>query len=215
MRTPLRRLDQAELDRVPVERRKVLQPPELHRPQAALAVGLHVVGEHRIGQQRHVAEHIVEDVRLLQVVELRARADELASGETAVGEVVEEHLVRHEARHGHDLEARARLQLDIDLGEVRNAAAVEVQRLQPAQHGGVSAVLQDVDLASIQEIPHGMFVSRIALPVLVDDMVIVARGCGTAHAGNVGRTGAFVTSRECARRLPARAGCGRPHLPAR
>ena len=64
--------------------------------QAADAVGLDVVGDHRVHQQRHVAEHVVEDVGLFQVVEFVRLADEVAGREAAVGEVVEEHLVGHQ-----------------------------------------------------------------------------------------------------------------------
>src|SRR6185503_14910142 len=91
-------LDQAELDRVPVDAREVGQHAELLRAQAALAVCLDVVGHHRVHQHRHVAEHIVEHVGLLDVVELAELADELPGGEAPVGEVLEKHLVRNEAR---------------------------------------------------------------------------------------------------------------------
>jgi hypothetical protein len=47
-----------------------------------------------------MAEDIVEDVRLLQVVQLVGLADELAGGEAAVGQVVEEHLVGDQPRNG-------------------------------------------------------------------------------------------------------------------
>ena len=61
--------DQAELDRIPVEPRKVMQVVQTQGAQPALAIGLHVVGEDRVGQHRHMAEHVVEDVRLRKVVE--------------------------------------------------------------------------------------------------------------------------------------------------
>ena len=81
---------------------------EVRRPQAALAIGLHVVGEHRVGEHRHVAEDVVEDVRLLQVVQLAGVADEPAGGKAPVGQMLEEHLVGHQAGHGHDAPAGER-----------------------------------------------------------------------------------------------------------
>ena len=70
MRRPSRLLDESELDRVPVDARELLEDAELACAQAAGAVRLDVVGDHRIHQHRHVAEDVVEDVRLLEVVEL-------------------------------------------------------------------------------------------------------------------------------------------------
>lgn len=52
-----------------------------------------------------MAEHVVENVRLLQIVELIAPADEVARNETTIGEVIEEHVVGHEAGHRHNLPA--------------------------------------------------------------------------------------------------------------
>ena len=81
MRRPSVAFDEAELDRVPVKPREVVQRTEfLKRALAALAIGLHVIGEHGMGEHRHMAEHVVEDVRLLDVVELVGAADELACG---------------------------------------------------------------------------------------------------------------------------------------
>ena len=82
MRRPSACSTQAELDRVPVHAREVRQHAELLRAQAAVAVGLDVVGDHRVHQHRHVAEHVVEDVGLLEVVELVRLADEAARRES-------------------------------------------------------------------------------------------------------------------------------------
>ena len=106
MRRPCGLLDQAELDRVPVQPREVYQRV---RPLPALCaaspVRLHVVGEHRVEQQRHVAEEIVEDVGLDDVVELRFLAQPDRHGEAALGEVLEEHRLGQQAGHGDDLPA--------------------------------------------------------------------------------------------------------------
>jgi hypothetical protein len=83
MRTPFGLADQAELDGVPVEPREEPHPLALDRLEAGAPVFGHVVGVGGVGQQRHVAEDVVEDVRLLEVVELLARADEGAGGEAA------------------------------------------------------------------------------------------------------------------------------------
>ncbi len=57
-----------------------------------------------------MAEHVVEDVGLLQIIELVAPADEIARDEAAVGEMLEEHLVGHQPGHGDHLPARRRHQ---------------------------------------------------------------------------------------------------------
>src|SRR3546814_20870756 len=65
----------------------------------AAAVGGHVVGEHRVHQQRHVAEQVVEQVRLLDVVDLVRAPDPPRHREAAVGQVVEEVKFRQQALH--------------------------------------------------------------------------------------------------------------------
>ena len=39
--------------------------------EADATVFVHVIGISRVGQKRHVAEDIVKDVRLLEIIELR------------------------------------------------------------------------------------------------------------------------------------------------
>ncbi len=129
----------------------------------------------------------MKDVRLLQVVELVASTDKLSRREPPVGQVIEEHLVRHKPRHGDNGEARARLELLVYDSEVRNAAAVEVQCLMPSQQRLVSPVREYRALTPVQEIPDGMVVRRIAGPVLVDDIVIVTYDGVSAHDLNVER----------------------------
>ena len=82
-----------------------MQLAAAQRAHAALAIGLHVVGEGGIGQHRHVAEDIVEDVWLLQVVQLIGLANEPSGREPAIGQMFEEHLVRRQARHRHNAPA--------------------------------------------------------------------------------------------------------------
>src|SRR3954452_1401748 len=68
--------DQAELDRVPVKPGQLPQMPEPQRLQPSRAIGLHVIGKDRVHQQRYMAVDVMKDIRLLQVVELVAVADE-------------------------------------------------------------------------------------------------------------------------------------------
>src|SRR4051812_21829836 len=172
-------LDQAELDRVPVDARKIGQHAELLRAQAALAVGLDIVGHHRVHQHRHVAEHIVEHVGLFDVVELAGLADELARGEAAVGEMLEEHLVRNQARHGDDLPAGA---LAEDVGqapEVGDRIGADRQPLHAVDKLVAGAARQQPGLALEERAPDRVLGARVLVPCLIDRPVRAFR----AHAG--------------------------------
>ena len=93
------RLMSGELDRVPREPRQICQLAELHRPLSTLAVGNHEICKDRVRQQRHMAKNVVEDIRLLEIVQLLLGADEDTSRKASVGEMVEEHVVGHESGH--------------------------------------------------------------------------------------------------------------------
>jgi hypothetical protein len=101
----LRRADQAELHRVPVQPRQQLAGIQPAGLQATGAVGLHVVGKGRHEEQRHMAEEVVKDIGLDHVVELFGLADPVGHREAALGQQREEGLFRDQARHGHDLPA--------------------------------------------------------------------------------------------------------------
>ena len=104
----LRRVQQPKLDRVPIEPGQVVQPAQTQGAQPSLAISLHVVGEDRIGQHRHMAEHVMENVRLLQIVKLIGAADKSARGKTAVGQVRVEYLVWNQPGHGNHTPAGER-----------------------------------------------------------------------------------------------------------
>ncbi|MEJ1970504.1 MAG: hypothetical protein WDN03_18030 [Rhizomicrobium sp.] len=164
--------DQPELDRVPVEPRQVLERPELvQRPLAALAIGFHVIGEDRVGQHRHMAEHVVEDIGLLQIVELAGAADELAGREAPVGEMVEEDLVRHQRRHRDDAPAGLPVQRLRQPLEVRNAVGGKLQLVQAGEEFVAGAAAQHLGLALEQRAPHGVLRRAVALPMLGDGEV--------------------------------------------
>src|SRR5690606_5221866 len=166
----------------------------------ALAVGLHIGGEVGVGQHRDVAEHIVEDVRLLQVVQLIRLADELARDEAAVGQVVEDDLVRHQPRHADHGPAGQGLKLGVDNLEIGNAARVQVQSVQAAHEGLAGAARQDGHLPLVQGVPGLVFDLGIAGPVLRDGPVgggafwrllenVLEVGHGNAPHGSDGLSG--------------------------
>ncbi len=77
-----------------------------------------------------MTEHVVENVGLLQIVTLLGRANETSGDETAIGEMFEEHLLRHEPGHGDDLPAGGFHQPFGKLVEVRDAWPRHAQHLQ-------------------------------------------------------------------------------------
>src|SRR6476646_5610982 len=171
-------VDQSELDRVPVDAREIGQHAELLRAQAAVAVGLDVVGHHRVHQHRHVAEHIVEHIGLFDVVELAGLADELAGREAAVGEMLEEHLVRNEARHGDDLPAGALAEHVGQPPEVRDRLGADRQPLHAVDELVTGAARQKPGLALEQRAPDRVLGAGVLVPRLIDRPVRAFR----AHA---------------------------------
>ena len=186
-----RRADQAEFHRVPVEAR---QKVDLGAGfQRALAVHLHVVGEHRVAEQRHVAEEIVEQVGLDQVVELGAGADPHRHRKAPMRQVIVEHRVGDQARHADDAPAGQLLQPRIDRREVGDAVA-DAERLE-ALHELIAGVdLGERRLPLDQQAPHGLVLVRVVggalrhRPVGRHACVVAAKVFqrGEVHAWNMG-----------------------------
>ncbi len=162
----------------------------VQRPHPALAIGLHVIGEDRMGQHRDMAEHVVEDVRLLDIVELVGAADELAGGKAAVGEMVEEDLVGHQRRHRDHAPARQPVQIVRQPLEIRDVIAHQAEPLQPVQIFVAGAPRQHLGLPLIQRLPDRVLGGAIALPMLVnreirpDVRMRFSQGFKTGHGRN-------------------------------
>src|SRR5690606_41574557 len=73
--------------------------------------------------------------------------------EAAVGQVVEEDLVRHQAGNADHGPAGQGLKLGVDDVEVGDAAGVQVQRVQAAQEGLAGAAGQDLHLPLVKRVP--------------------------------------------------------------
>ena len=110
-----------ELDRVPIKAREIVQLAALHGAAASLAIGLEEIGIDRIGEQRHVAEDIVEDVRLLKIIELVLGPDECRGGKAAVRQMLEESVVGDEPRDRHHAPAGDCGQALAQIGEIGDA----------------------------------------------------------------------------------------------
>ena len=187
---PLRGLDQPEFHRVPVQAREHLDRPEAVGLQPPAAVGLEVVGEHRVEEQRHVAEEIVEDVGLDDVVELRGRAQPHGHREAAVGEVLEEHEVGQQPRHRHQPPVRRGAEARVHAVEARDAhAEIEGGERRVELVAGVAR--HERGLARVEAAPQGVLGLRVGVPVLLDGVVgpharVVAAQAVDGFAGHRG-----------------------------
>ena len=99
-------------------------------------------------------EDIVEDVRLLQVIQLLGLANETPGHEAAIGEMLEKHRVGHQSRHRHHAPAGQSVQAFRQILEVGNASARQAEALNAFQESGAGPVLQHADLAGIQAGPR-------------------------------------------------------------
>ena len=155
-----RGVEQAELDGQPVQPRQV--DALLFRGlETELAVGVGEFGEPGIGQQRAVAEDLVEDVRFLQVVQLLGLADEGGDGKLLAGQQLEEGLERDQRRHSRHAPASGGFEHTIDLAELRNALQRQAELFDTVQILLAGAVLDPLQLASDQGVPHLMFAFRV------------------------------------------------------
>ena len=97
--------------------------------KTSCAIGRHVVGEDGIGKHRNMAENIMEDVGLLEIVQLACRTNETARRKSAISQVLEKDFVGNQAVHRHHAPARERLEFLIQAFKVWNSAPNEVERL--------------------------------------------------------------------------------------
>ena len=113
-----------------------------------------------------MAEHVVEDVRLLEIVELRALADEVAGREAAVAEMLEEDVVGDEPRHRHHRPAGAAEQPLVQLAELGHAGMAEAQDLEALLERVHGAAGERLLLAREQQVPDRMLLGAERLPIL-------------------------------------------------
>jgi len=152
--------------------------------QPALAVGLHVVGEDRVGEHRDMPEHVVEDVRLLDIVEAVGGPDEIARRKAPVGEMLEEDVVGHQARHRDDLPAGDRLEVGGQRLEIGDPIG-ELQLLQPCQEFVACPARQHTHHAAIERAPRLVLGGREMAPLLRDRPVVAHRRVGAPYISEI------------------------------
>jgi hypothetical protein len=167
---PIVLLDQPELHRVPVQAREVDQRlgADAVRFHAAAAVGFHVIGEHRVHEQRHVAEQVMEQVGLAEVIQLLGLADPPGHREAAVGQMLEEGELGQQAFDADQFPTGGLAQHRVEVVELRDAVGRHAHRALVAQELVARAADQHLLLAFEQGRPHRMVALRVARPRLFD-----------------------------------------------
>ena len=172
---PFRRLDQAELDRVPVEPREIVELPARERASAALAIGFEKARIGRIGEERHMPEDVMEDVGLLQIFKLRLRANECPGGKAPIGEMIEEGVIGNQPGHRNDAPAGHRPQSAAQIRELRNAGARQFELLLRLQEFVAGPSGQELRLAGEQPVPAIVLLVAVGGPVLIYRPVRLSR----------------------------------------
>ncbi|TXT44701.1 MAG: hypothetical protein FD139_2132 [Methylocystaceae bacterium] len=172
---PFRRLDQAELNRVPVEPREIVELPARQRPSTAFSIGFEKTRIRRIGEERHMPEDVMEDVGLLQIFELRLRANEGAGRKAPIGEMIEEGVVRNQPGHRNDAPAGHGPQSSAKIRELRNAGARQFELLLRRQELVAGPAGQERRLAGEQPVPTIVLLIAVGGPVLIYRPVRLSR----------------------------------------
>ena len=119
-----------------------------------------------------MAEHVVENVRLLEIIEARGRADEVAGREAAAAQMAEEDVVGNEAGHGHHSPAGSCEQPFVDLVEARDAWMRQAKHIEPAFEVADRPACKPGLLASEEQVPDPVIVRREQVPPFGDGPVL-------------------------------------------
>ncbi len=115
-----------------------------------------------------MAEHIVEHIGFLDIVQLRGLADELPGRKPAVRQMFEKNRIRHQRGHRHHAPSGELFQIVGELLEIGNAARTKRKLLQAIEEFAARPPLQHLGLPIVQRAPNAVLGRAIALPVLVD-----------------------------------------------
>src|SRR5207342_601213 len=177
---------QAEFDGVPVEPRNHVAEAGGDGRYAQAPHRLHQPGDGLMGEQRHMAENIVEAVRLLQIVEAVGRSDEVADRETELGQHGEKGIVRHQPRNRDAMPAGQPRQPLVEPVEIRNPRFVQPKLWNALQERGDNPRAEIRHLPREQAVPHAMLFRSEMVPVLRYEIALPARGLTAAYLGEIG-----------------------------
>jgi hypothetical protein len=119
--------------------------------------------------QRHVAEDVVEDVRLGEVVQLRFRADDHGRRKPTLSQAFEELPGRNEARHRDRVPPRPRSQSGVHIGEVGHLMRAQPDRLGAVEKHPAAGVAQGSHPPLVQDPPYLVILVRVVAPHLTDE----------------------------------------------
>src|SRR5689334_14713944 len=121
-----------------------------------------------VGMHRHVTRHVVENIRLGQVVQVIPAADRDGGRELTVAQAVEKQEGGYIAADSFGLKSGERLQEAIDVLQTRHPVMVEIQGLQPGSEMPVRITLPAGQHAAVQSAPCPMVLLRVKVVGLVD-----------------------------------------------
>ena len=100
--------------------------------------------------------------------------------------MLEEHVVRHQPRHGHDLPAGRRPQLLVQGPKIRDARLVDAERVEAVEKGVRDAAFQNLMLAAGQRPPGLVVRFGVVFKALIDQPVarVVACFLGSVHGAS-------------------------------
>jgi hypothetical protein len=133
-----------------------------------LAKALQEIGEYRMRMQWHVAEDVVEDVRLWDVIERSRWTDGHRRREAASRERLEEQLGLQESLHRDSPPAGLRFKACIHLIEVRDAIGLQSDDFDPLEEGAGCVLLKVLHAAVVKRLPDAMVFLRVSRPILTD-----------------------------------------------
>ena len=155
-----------------------MQLSKAQRAASALAVGLQEARVHGVGEQRDVTEHVMEDVRLLQIIEFGLGTNERPGGKASVGEMLEEGVVGNKPRDGDDAPAGQSRKPFAQIRKIRDAGARKLQLRLRFEKGLAGAAGQQFGLPGEEPVPPIVLLGRVGGPILIDGPIRVAAGCG-------------------------------------
>ena len=135
-----------------------------------------------------MAEDVVENVGLLKIIQFFRLADEMTGRKPPVGEVIEEHFVRDQTRHGDDLPARALHQHLAEAPKIGDLVRIHGQIAHALDELVAGAARQQLALTFEQGLPDPVLLGGIVFPPLIDGPVHAVglssfTGCGAVLFG--------------------------------
>src|SRR5882672_3815355 len=123
-----------------------------------------------MGEQRHMAEEVVEHVRLFEIIEFAFLANPPGDWKPPVGQMLEEFLIGDQAGNGNDLEPGQMRELLIDATEIGNSVG-DVQTFDAGDEFLDRIARDQFHLMAVKPSPTVMIDWAIVIERLLDRIV--------------------------------------------